>query len=46
MDIFLDGTFIETNAYPSTLGYTQRHFGLRARDVILDEIEGLPDKVE
>ena len=44
IDLFLDGTFIETNAYPSTVGYTQEHFGIKARDIILDAIDGIPNK--
>ncbi len=46
VDLFLDGTFIETNAYPTTLGYTQKHFGVRARDIILDKIDEVPNKLE
>jgi len=38
VDLFLDGTFIETNAYPTTLGYLHNHFGFKAEEVILDKL--------
>ncbi len=45
VDLLLDGTFLETNAYPTTIGYTQRHFGVKAQDVILDRIVEIPNKI-
>lgn len=38
LDLFLDGIFIETNAYPTTIGYIYRHFGSKDEDVILDKL--------
>lgn len=38
VDLFLDGTFIETNAYPTTLGYLHKHFGIKSEDVIIDKL--------
>lgn len=38
IDMLRDGTFLETNAYPSTVGYLERHFGISAEDIILDKV--------
>lgn len=46
VDLLLDGTFLETNAYPTTVGYTRKHFGIKARDVILDKIDKIPNENE
>ena len=36
IDLFLDATFNEINAFPSTIGYTEEFFGVKAEDIILD----------
>ncbi|UCC40518.1 MAG: hypothetical protein JSV96_03475 [Candidatus Aminicenantes bacterium] len=38
IDLFLDGTFIEINAYPTTIGYSQEYFGIKPEDIILDKL--------
>lgn len=38
IDLFLDGTFIETNAYPTTIDYSQEHLGINPEDIILDKL--------
>ena len=38
LDLFLDGTFIEINAYPTTIGYSQEYFGINPEDIILDKL--------
>jgi len=38
IDLFLDGTLIETNAYPTTIDYSQEHLGINPEDIILDKL--------
>ena len=38
LDLFLDGTFNEINAYPTTIGYSYEYFGIKPEDIILDKL--------
>lgn len=38
VDLLLDGTFIETNTYPTTIGYLYEFCGFKFEDIFLDKI--------